>query len=514
CEWLEHLLQGSKSYLHLSLYDPEGNAFISVGNKLDAIPEDEIATLMKKAKARDKAVITSVHNHGNDKPEVHLAHRITDATGITVGYLIAKLAIVATMNPIMHEVIGLGQTGETYLINTQGKMITPSRFPGENEAGGNRKIVSNELVERCRAGQKTGYIYKDYRGREVLGYCVWMHRPQWGVLAEIDTDEIFRPIYFVRTAVLLSGVLLLGVIILVSAAFASGITKPVRRLARAVAAVGEGDLSAKVPEKAKGEVQQLAKAFNEMVQQLWLSQEELAHKQSELQVAYDELVKAQHRLVQHEKMAGIGQFTASVIHEMRNPLTSIKMNLQILERQFFGDDHQHKHLEIAQDAAQRLERMFNDLLNFAKPIDIKLATTPWRNLIDGVITEFTSDLQRHQIETLVTVEPSDLQTEVDPNRFRQALINLVGNAVEAMPDGGRLTLHAWRQNGEIILEVKDTGIGIPPDQQTRLFEPFFTTKENGVGLGLLVVKKIVEAHDGFINLESAPGKGTTARIHL
>jgi len=214
------------------------------------------------------------------------------------------------------------------------------------------------------------------------------------------------------------------------------------------------------------------------------------------------------------RIAAIGQFTASVIHEMRNPLSSIMMNLQILARPTDDRERLAKHYHLAVNAVNRLKVMFNDLLNFAKPIDIEPKPTALRPMLEAVIGEMQNKLQERSIDVQLVIELGDDHVLLDAGRFRQVFLNLLNNAVEAMPDGGTILIRSRFADGLLLIEVIDDGPGMTPEVSARLFEPFFTTKENGVGLGLLVVKKIVEAHGGNLALHSEPGQGTTVRITL
>jgi len=204
---------------------------------------------------------------------------------------------------------------------------------------------------------------------------------------------------------------------------------------------------------------------------------------------------------------------ASLAHEVKNPLAAVKGFLQLA---LADEDGVPKYAGVALRELDRAIGLLEDFSLFSCAPRI----TPDREVsVDGLLSEaalLARGLVAGGPPVVIDYEDSGSEAKVlaDPKRLKQVILNLCRNAVDAMPHGGRLSLRAKTDNGEVIIEVSDTGCGIPPSELGRIFEPFYTTKEAGTGLGLPVCRRIVEAHGGRITVESQPGRGTTLRVHL
>lgn len=233
------------------------------------------------------------------------------------------------------------------------------------------------------------------------------------------------------------------------------------------------------------------------------------------------LVESQSLAERNEKLASLGMLAAGVAHEIRNPLTAIKAALYIQQKKFHPGSPERADTELVEREILRLERIVNDFLHFARPTEPKLVEIP----ADLVLQE-TQHLMAPQLTSaniqLNLQTPAPMRIQVDPEQIKQVLINLVQNAADSIVHDGTITLSARHDrkrltNGEIevvILEVADTGRGIPPEVQKRLFDPFFTTKESGTGLGLPIAARIVQNHGGALQYQTQMNRGTTFGIVL
>jgi signal transduction histidine kinase len=212
---------------------------------------------------------------------------------------------------------------------------------------------------------------------------------------------------------------------------------------------------------------------------------------------------------------------AGVAHEVRNPLTAIKAALFIQQKKFQPGSQEHTDAKLVQREISRLERIVNDFLHFARPIDPELTTVPADLPLREAQLFLAPSLSGKRIQLLL--ENSELMfINVDLAQIKQVLINLVQNAADSLTQGGTITLRARHDRkslpqGEtdvVILEVADTGEGIPPEVEKRLFDPFFTTKETGTGLGLPIAARIVEKHGGALQYQTQVHQGTTFGIVL
>ncbi|HEU4734724.1 MAG TPA: ATP-binding protein [Kofleriaceae bacterium] len=221
------------------------------------------------------------------------------------------------------------------------------------------------------------------------------------------------------------------------------------------------------------------------------------------------------------RLAALGQFAAAIAHDIRTPLTSISMNVQILRRKLQLSDDDREHLEIALEELARLDRSVAEILDFAKPVKLTSEPIDVGELIETTRKNLGPVLHERGVAVRVEVpsEPrsaSDaLTVHGDPQRLRQVLTNLVDNAANASRPGAEVTLRASATaDRHVAIEIEDRGRGIAADDLPRIFEPFFTTRPDGTGLGLAIVHKVVRAHGGDIKVRSTVGAGSTFTITL
>jgi PAS domain S-box-containing protein len=240
---------------------------------------------------------------------------------------------------------------------------------------------------------------------------------------------------------------------------------------------------------------------------------EHARLYEDLRRSYADLRRAQDQLVHRERLAALGELASVVAHEVRNPLGVIFNSLGSLRRMLKLEGDAKMLLDIVGEEADRLNRMIGDLLDFARPSFPTLRPEALDHVLEDALSAALAQA-RGRIDVRREVAADLPLVPVDARLLRQALVNVLLNAVQAMPEGGPLELRARAQGGFAVLEVEDAGPGIPEEVRHRIFEPFFTTKATGTGLGLAVVKRIVDGHRGRIEVSTAPGGGTTFALHL
>jgi signal transduction histidine kinase len=234
-----------------------------------------------------------------------------------------------------------------------------------------------------------------------------------------------------------------------------------------------------------------------------------------------ELGESRALAARHEKLASLGTLAAGVAHEIRNPLTAINVRLHSLKKNLVPNSSEQEDALVIGHEIQRLERIVQEFLQFARPADPKLLTVSADSLLARIQLLFGPKFEKTSIQLNLQSVP-DIWVRVDPHQIEQVLINLIQNAAESMERGGTITMRARngtsRLNGRtrpvVMLEVSDTGKGIPPEVRKRMFDPFFTTKEEGTGLGLAIAARIVEKHGGSLECRSEVNRGTTFVILL
>jgi len=220
------------------------------------------------------------------------------------------------------------------------------------------------------------------------------------------------------------------------------------------------------------------------------------------------------RLQQSEKLAAVGELSTYVAHEIRNPMFAIAGFANSLLRSGSLDEKSRAKVSIILEESNRLDKILKSLLNFSRPTQ----GMEGRMDVEGVARQ-TMELmslacQKQGVEVVVEVRPGLHAAKGDPELIKQCIINMVKNSMEAMPEGGRLTLRCYPRGEFAVIEVEDTGAGIPPENLDHVFNPFFSTKDKGAGLGLAMTKKILDEAGGSVELESEQGKGATVRLVL
>lgn len=286
---------------------------------------------------------------------------------------------------------------------------------------------------------------------------------------------------------------------------ARSLLRPITELRGAMAVVGSGKLDHPIETTRHDEIGDLARAFAGMTDQL---REQIAR-----------LERARVQLVQSEKLASIGEMSAAVAHGLRNPLASLRASAQLALRHP-ESPASREHLGAIIEEVDRLDRRVTHLLAFSRPGPFHPSRESVGGLVDGLLPGFT-ELVRERGVSLVTDLPSSLpEVQVDPIQVEQALVEIISNALDATPPGGRVTIGARSTadgdggSAGVTIEITDTGRGIPEHVLPQVYDPFFTTRQEGTGLGLAIARRYVEQNGGRLTIASRPGEGTTVWVRL
>jgi len=359
-------------------------------------------------------------------------------------------------------------------------------------------------------------------------------------LARVD-DEIAagtrRTLAFAATTIVLLAIILAGIV-------RRGVVAPVRELVEGTRRVAQGDLDYRIPVCSLDEIGALAGSFNRMTQALGKAQAELdalvATLEQRVEERTRELREAQAQLVQTEKLASLGKLSASIAHEINNPLLGVLTYVKLIGRKLRagppdaeGVQATLQQLALVERETQRCSSIVRNLLDFARQREPSFQDVDLTAVVKEALSLLANRLAIQNVEVSQELGPIPM-VRADFGQLRQAVVNIVINACEAMPEGGRLrvvtsdvSLPGDRGNGPpgsagkggksthfAELAIADTGQGIPPEHLSKIFDPFFTTREKGTGLGLSVVYGIVEKHGGKILADSQVGKGTTVTLRL
>lgn len=216
-----------------------------------------------------------------------------------------------------------------------------------------------------------------------------------------------------------------------------------------------------------------------------------------------------------QRLSALNRLTGGVAHEIKNPLNSIGLHLEILkERIGESDAFAAEELRILRDETRRLDRVVKTFLDFTKPVELHLAPLDILNLLQGLLQFLAPEAQSKNVRVEVESEPHPAMIRGDADLLKQAALNLLRNAMEAMPEGGVLRVGVHKSSDQIVVEIADQGVGIPAKSREKIFQLYFTTKPKGSGIGLAVTYRVVQLHNGSIDFQSQAGQGTTFELRF
>jgi two-component system NtrC family sensor kinase len=433
------------------------------------------------------------------------------------------------------------------------------------------KSYSNDLMQKTiKLGEinteieKTGGFLSTHYKKLVFYSPLWVHgKVGGGIQLEISVEDVMDYLLKSQRMILVS--LILDAIVLIvfgSFLLSRVLVKPLRDLVRLTQKISEGDFSQTIEVSSKNEIGQLISSFNRMIERLKENQESIEKNLKSLELANKKLKQAQEELIRTEKLASIGRFAAGVAHEVGNPLGAILGYTSILNKGGIDQDETKDFLKRIENEIERINRIVQELLDFSRPPRFEIGDIEVNSLIKNTLSLLSHQKNFKNIETQLTLQPNLLMIKGNESQLSQVLINIILNAMDAMPNGGRLeiqtenlsvdnffeeglqSLFPPRRKGDpmesdysqlrkpdpfsalltkfskgdrlVKIGISDTGMGIEQENLEKIFDPFFTTKgpDRGTGLGLSISLSIVESMGGRIRVESEVGKGTVFEVYF
>ncbi len=398
----------------------------------------------------------------------------------------------------LQRLLGLGgksKVFDTFLVDAQGTLLSHPQVESvfKRESVSHLPVVKSFMEGKGLAGTLEYPIGE----KTFLGAYARIDFGGLGVIVQIPKEVAYltaKELINTLTTVVL-GTLCFSA--LVSLVWSRKMTRPIRKLSDATRVVAKGDFNVQVEVKSRDEIGLLADSFNQMA--------------GELKTREAALQSAQAALIQSEKMSAFGQLSAGIAHEVKNPLAGILGYAQLALRKVEKESPIARQLEVIEKETKRCKAIIENLMKFARqekaeftPTDINQVVEDAVAIVDHQLTINKVKIEKRPAADLPPIHGND-------NQLQQVLMNLMINALQAMPGGGLVTLSTAQVENQVEIRVSDTGPGIPHEIQQKIFEPFFTTKAvgQGTGLGLSVSYGIVKDHGGQIRLESEVGKGTT-----
>jgi signal transduction histidine kinase len=493
CNLFDDLRRGSPFYNDLVTYDSawrpivhsmagaclldHGDPGVAGGQSgaahaLAAEPATILPALHESLRTATGLVLSAPHLHIDAGLVMHVGQRVSHSNVGGPAYIVASLTASQRIDPILADRTGLGETGKAYLRLAQGSYLSagemlcaPSPVGPAAQAEGTQHAVDR---------------YRDHRGVPVLGVAAALPALACTLVVEMDESEAFAWLTVLRDRAIVTGLITLLLVVLIAWRGARSLAQPLRELASVARRIASGHTEDRVGRLTGAEADEVGRAFNRMI---------------------DELDASQKRLAQAASLAAVGELSSRIVHEMRNPLSSIKLNLQALERKVAGDSAYAELAAIASSQVARLEKMLTELLGYGKPLQLSPREVRFAEIAGEVADLCRPEALEREVHLEVADQTGEARFLADPEQLRRALTNLVANAVQASPPGGQVVLAAdvsEDEPGRVCITVADEGSGIAAPAKEHLFRPFFTTREEGTGLGLANVKKIAECHGGAV----------------
>lgn len=240
----------------------------------------------------------------------------------------------------------------------------------------------------------------------------------------------------------------------------------------------------------------------------------LAASYEKLQAQSERIMIIEEQLRRAEKLSTLGEMAAVLAHEIRNPLGSIRGTAEILKDDFLPGSPKHEFIEIQIRETERLNRVVAEFLQMARPQPAEIQICSVEDELETMVTLMANEAKKRDVDLILQPLPAPIHIRADGEKLRQALLNIIINALQATPPAGTVTLSTATGQSACEIIVHDTGMGLDAETLNRIFDPFFTTKGEGTGLGLAITRKIIESHGGTIAVASEAGQGTTVTISL
>jgi len=338
--------------------------------------------------------------------------------------------------------------------------------------------------------------YLDWRGVPVLGVSARFPQIDMLLVAEIDEAEVFRLPRHLALSALVIGLFTLVIVFFISMFSSRSLSYSLRRLAQVAKDISSGNYKERAPAFTERETQEVGEAFNQML---------------------DRIEVSQRLVINTASLAAVGELSSGMAHEMKSPLSSIRINLQALRKKVAGDPVHSELAEISLQQLKRLEMMLNELLNYSKPLTLKPEKLSFARLCGEVEQTIGRNVREKGLILDIDDRLGEVDLFIDRELMVRALTGLIDNAIQFSPQGGRITLSARKmEDGKpwFSIQVADEGPGVQERHRERLFQPFFITRRQGTGLGLTNVRKIVEQHGGTVFAEKNVTRGSVFTIHL
>jgi signal transduction histidine kinase len=479
-------------------------------------------------------IVDGVHQESPATPPVKYLPKEKESTfqltapvyenGQKIGSVLGTVGTHNIISIILH--VSLGETGECYLVDRNGTFLAhkePSRILSENISH------SGSFTNAFGPGERKN-IYRDYRNIEVLGTSHKVEGTDWYIVVEQDKAEAFRSADSMKRLIGLMMLTAIGSAFVLTWVISYHFIRPIQGLSRSAKILAQSEyLPEGLDTMRRDEIGVLYRSFNDMAMKIKQRQDTLVEKinlkSAELEETGETLKHLKLIAERSEKFAALGRLGAAVAHEIRTPLTSLKLFLESIQGEIEISPEFIEDFGIAMGQISRIETAINRLLDYTKPKEMEFSKISPGYLIGDVVSLVRPMANKLEctIETIITPNLPEIRGDI--KLLEEALINLFINALEVMPEKGRINIRASvtsyaptedenKMVPAVRIDVEDTGPGISPENLNYIFDPFFTTKAAGTGLGLPTVFNTVKRHNGEITAANRPEGGACFSIFL
>ncbi len=525
--FLNNMMQIHPAFLELSVLNPLGQEIIRISRYEDEKGlRDFLNTQLYQKTVKSGEFVGNFERYRGKIPAITIAISIINSKnpGYVGGMIVGKLSL-GTLSGLLRASFPDPSQTRVAVIDLNGYIIAHS-VEGEAEKP-NAKLSDDVLKILLGNDAKSGggeIVLSN--GEKVLG--AFSEVPDLGWLVYIErsiniaykaSEELIQKTWQVMVLVTVF-VMFFGWVVSII------LTHPIQALRDAASKIAEGDFDFEadfvIP---NDEIGELAHTFMEMSQSLKIKTSEILAAKEELEklnrtlenrveARTRELKSAQEELIKKERLAAMGQMASVVSHEIRNPLAVMNNSIYFIKTKLgsSADPKILKHINIIESEIRQANGIIDEILSFARTRDLNPKPTDLNAYIDDLLS--TYPLPQHIILEKIFYR-GRIIVDIDQDEMNQVIRNLIKNAIEVMPERGKITVRTDISVEKMArIDVSDTGPGIPKEVLEKLFTPFFTTKARGTGLGLAVVKKVIERHKGKVEIETEQGKGTTFKLYI
>ncbi|GMR12955.1 MAG: hypothetical protein BMS9Abin29_1150 [Gemmatimonadota bacterium] len=439
--------------------------------------------------------VTVLREEGDSTPPVlRYTVPVMSAQGEAVAYLSASVS-TSNVQAFLGFPGNVADNIQSFILDQAGRPVFMSRFhPGSSY----NKPLDNPLL-----GLPPGWNgrYVNDEGIEVIGTALSLPGSPWVFLTEVPAATVLEALRSLQRLSIIAGGVFFVLVVAVGWFLASGIVSPVRRLVDATGRIAAGDLQTRVPAGGRDEIGEMSVAFNEMAR-------DLAENEARIQELHEREIE------RAEQLATVGELASGLAHEIKNPVVGISNGMDLVLRRVGPDPHLKPIAEEMKRQLERIEQAVRDLLAFARPRSLDLASNDVNEIVRRATTLVKPAASKSGVTVRVDLNPDLPRLNLDGELIRQAVVNLLVNAVQHSEPDSMVWVTTRYVREQVEIAVKDTGPGIEKEVFQQLFKPFFTTRHSGTGLGLSITRSIVERHRGFLSVETDLGVGSVFTIVL